>query len=447
MVEVLAGDGVSRRIGVIGAGYVGLTTGACLASLGHHVVCGDVDAAKVERLARGVVEIREPGLPEKVSDGISTGRLRFVAGPAEATVGADVVFLCVPTPMGAGGAADLAAVEAVADEIGDRLPRGCVLVTKSTVPVGTTEWLAESLGRGDVPVASNPEFMREGAAVHDFLHPGRIVIGTDSRAAAQRLVSVYGGLGAPAVVTDAASAEMVKYAANCFLAMKLSYVNAVAELCDRLGADVTDVTEGMGLDRRIENSCLRPGPGWGGSCLPKDTAALMRVAEEADSDFSVLRATIRSNMWQRERVADKIASACGAPARLEGLRIGLLGLTFKAGTNDLRDSPALAVARLLVDRGAEVLAYDPALRGNEPGLLDPVTVTEDPYQVAKGSAALVLLTEWQEFRGLDWPRLADLLDRPVVVDTRNHLDPTELRLAGLDWCGLGRVGGSSWKNA
>jgi UDPglucose 6-dehydrogenase len=428
----------ARRIVVVGTGYVGLTTGACLASLGHRVVCSDVDAIKVEKLSRGEVGILEPGLAELVRAGLAAGRLEFVVGSAVAVADAEVVFLCVPTPMGAGGGADLAAVESVIAEVRTVLPPGCVLVCKSTVPVGTSARVAELVGRQDVAVASNPEFLREGSAVRDFLHPDRIVVGSDSQDAAERVAALYSRLGAPTVLTDAASAEMVKYAANCFLAMKLSYVNSVAELCERLGANIADVTEGMGYDRRIGQSYLQPGPGWGGSCLPKDTRALLQVADAVGFDFVLLEATVAGNARQRVQMVTKVAQACGLgpDESLDGVRLGLLGLTFKAGTDDLRDSPALAVAGLLAERGAELMAYDPGLRGDEPGL-DFLTLVDDPYQAAKGASALVLLTEWQEFRTLDWGRLATLLEGSVVVDTRNHLDPDVLQRAGISWRGVG----------
>ncbi|WP_344127125.1 UDP-glucose/GDP-mannose dehydrogenase family protein [Saccharopolyspora halophila] len=427
----------ARRIVVVGTGYVGLTTGACLASLGHRVVCSDVDAAKVEQLNRGEVGIHEPGLAELVQEGIAAGRLRFVVGSAGAVAEAEVVFLCVPTPMGSGGAADLAVVESVAHEVREVLPTGCVLVTKSTVPVGTAARLAELVGRADVAAVSNPEFLREGSAVHDFLNPDRIVVGSDTQDAAERVAALYARLGAPTVLTDAASAEMVKYAANCYLATKLSYVNAIAELCERLGADITDVTEGMGYDRRIGQSFLQPGPGWGGSCLPKDTAALLQVADAVSFDFPLLDATISANAHQRTRMVEKVREACGG--LLAGTRLGVLGLTFKAGTDDLRDSPALEVARLLAAEGAELVAYDPGLRGDEPGLPEALTLVDDPYLAAKESAALVVLTEWQEFRILDWSRVAGVLTGRAVVDTRNHLDPDVLRRAGLSWQGVGRM--------
>jgi UDPglucose 6-dehydrogenase len=429
-----------RRIAVIGSGYVGLTTGACLASLGHRVVCADVDEAKVARLSGGEVPILEPGLPELVGEGLAAGRLRFVVGAA-AAVGkgadaAEVVFLCVQTPMGSGGAADLSAVESVAAEIRELLPPGCVVVNKSTVPVGTAARTAQLLDRADVAVVSNPEFLREGSAVEDFLNPDRIVVGCDAQDAAERVAALYARLGAPTVLTDAASAEMVKYAANCFLAMKLSYVNAVAELCERFGADVLDVTEGIGYDRRIGQAFLQPGPGWGGSCLPKDTHALLQVCAAVEFDFGLLQASLDTNTRQHHRMVDKVRDAVGGS--LAGQRIGLLGLTFKAGTDDLRDSPALTVASLLAAEGAELIGYDPGVPAAVPGMTDDIQVTDDPVKVASGAAALVVLTEWPEFRVLDWGRLAELVERRIVVDTRNLLDADVLRRVGFEVRGIGR---------
>jgi len=422
----------SARIVVVGTGYVGLTTGACLASLGHQVTCVDVDVAKVARLSAGRVDILEPGLAELVSRGLANGRLSFVVGAREAVRDAEGVFLCVPTPMGAGGSADLRAVEAVTAEIGDVLPAGCALITKSTVPVGTAKRISAMVGRADVPVVSNPEFLREGTAVQDFLNPDRIVVGSDSAAAAAWVGQLYGDLAAPVVLADAASAELVKYAANCFLALKLSYVNSIAELCERLGADIDLVTEGMGYDRRIGRTFLKPGPGWGGSCLPKDTSALVKVAESVDYDFRMLTSAIDENIAQRDRVVAKIAGACGGT--LAGARIGVLGLAFKAGTNDLRDSPALGVSSVLGALGAEITAYDPAVSGPIAGM----TVVDDPYQVAKDADVVVVLTEWAEFRNLDWVAMADAMEGDDVVDTRNLLDPRIILDAGLAWQGIGR---------
>jgi UDPglucose 6-dehydrogenase len=279
---------------------------------------------------------------------------------------------------------------------------------------------------------ANPEFLREGTAVADFLNPDRIVVGADDQRAARWVAELYRDLAAPNVITDAASAELVKYAANCFLAMKLSYVNAIAELCERLDADIVSVTEGMGYDRRIGRSFLKPGPGWGGSCLPKDTHALVQVAESVGFDFSLLSASIVENIAQRDRIVAKIAGAVGGG--LAGTRIGVLGLAFKAGTNDLRDSPALSVATMLAAHGAEVVAYDPAIGGDLPGM----TVVDDPYQVAKAADGIVVLTEWDEFRKLDWSYLAEIMHRDSVIDTRNLLDPQAVINSGLTYFGLGR---------
>lgn len=436
----------ARRITVIGDGYVGLTTGACLASLGHWVTCAVPDRDRIAQLRGGVVDLREPGLPELVGAGLAAGRLAFAAGTVAALAAprgaAEVVVLCVPTPVGAGGVADLSAVQAAVEEIGPRLEPGCVLVTKSTVPVGTASRIRELLGRDDVPVVANPEFLREGSAVHDFLHPDRIVVGCDDQDAAERVAALYSRLGAPTVLTDAASAELVKYAANAFLALKLSYVNALAELCERVGADVRDVTEGIGHDRRIGQAFLSPGPGWGGATLPKDTHALLEAADAADFEFRIVRAAIDTNTRQRRRMVDKVRIAVtgSRTGSLSRCRIGLLGLSFKAGTDDVRDSPAIAVAALLRQAGAELVAYDPAVH---PGRTDPelagIALGATAADAAQDADALVLLTEWPEFRTLDWAALATTTARPIVVDTRNLLDPDVLRRAGFTCHPLGRT--------
>ncbi len=435
----------ARRIAIIGTGYVGLTTGACLASLGHSVTAADVDEAKVARLRTGEVDILEPGLSELVAEGVAAGRLTFVVGNAAAVAPedeepAEVVFLCVPTPMGIGGVADMSTVQAVAEELSGVLAPGAVVVNKSTVPVGTAQRTRELLDRPDVAVVSNPEFLREGSAVHDFLHPDRIVVGCDQQDAAEKVAALYARLGAPTVLTDAASAELVKYAANCFLAMKLSYVNALAELCERLGARIGDVTEGIGYDRRIGQANLAPGPGWGGSCLPKDTAAMLQVADSADFEFRLLRATIETNTRQRQRIVDKIAQAItgSRTGSLSRRRIGLLGLTFKAGTDDLRASPALDVAALLRQAGADLVGYDPAVSaGARNPALAGLTVVDDPTVLAKDADALVILTEWPQFRTLDWAQLATLTRTALIVDTRNLLDPDVVTRAGFTCHPLG----------
>lgn len=422
----------ARRIVVLGTGYVGLTAGACLAFLGHQVTCVDTDEAKINQLRRSVVRIHEPGLADLVRDAVAVGRLDFATESETALRAAEVVFLCLPTPMGVEGSADLSIVEDVLDELRTRLPAGCVLVTKSTVPIGTAERVTRLLNRPDVSVVANPEFLREGWAVHDFLNPERIVLGTGHLAAAELVADLYSDLDAATVITSPASAELVKYASNCFLAMKLSYVNAISELCERVGADVADVMDGMGRDHRIGQAFLRPGPGWGGSCLPKDAHALVWTAARVGMDFPLLQAAIDTNARQVDRMAEKVRSAVGGD--LTGVRVGVLGLSFKAGTDDLRDSPALLVARRLITDGAEVAAYDPEVRTAVEG----VPVADDPYDVAKEAAALVLLTDWPQFRGLDWSRMADLMATPVVVDTRNHLDPARLALVGFVWHGVGR---------
>ncbi|SEE13634.1 UDP-glucose dehydrogenase [Amycolatopsis lurida] len=432
------GATMGAEVAVIGAGYVGLTTAACLSSLGHRVVCADVDQEKVDALRRGEATIREPGICELVVDGLASGHLRFVLGASAAAAGADIVILCVPTPMGASGAADLTTLESVVAEVRDLLPPGCVVVNKSTVPVGTAARVADLIDRPDVAVVSNPEFLREGFAVYDFLNPDRIVVGSADRdpAPARRVAELYEKLDTSVLVTDSASAEMIKYASNCYLATRLSFVNTVAELCEYLDASIDDVTTGMGYDERIGKSFLRPGPGWGGSCLPKDTFALLRTAESAGSDFALLRAAIETNVKQQELVVDKVRKAVGGD--LAGVRIGLLGLTFKAGTDDLRDSPSLAIAALLAAEGAELTGYDPSVHAPVPGVTDDVRIAGTAYHAANGAAAVVLLTEWPEFRALDWGRIADRLHGRSVIDTRNLLDPHTVARTGLSYQGIGR---------
>lgn len=432
----------NRKIAVIGTGYVGLTTGACLASLGHNVTCADIDPAKIDRLRRGEISILEPGLDGLVAETIAAGRLHFVEGASNAVTDAEIVFLCLPTPMGAGGVADLSAVESVIREVRELLPADCVVVNKSTVPVGTATATAELLQRDDVAVVSNPEFLREGSAVSDFLNPDRVVVGCNTRDAAERVAALYSRVGAPTVLTDAASAELVKYAANGFLAVKLSFVNAMAELCERVGADIADVTEGMGYDRRIGNAFLSPGPGWGGSCLPKDTSALLHIADSADFEFRLIRAAIDTNARQFQRIIDKVRTAVTGRRHgsLSGQRVALLGLTFKAGTNDLRDSPALAVAALLRQAGAQLVAFDPAIRSDHGRPeLEGIEVVDDAYLATKAADTVVVLTEWPEFRVLDWAHIGEHMHGDTVVDTRNLLDPDLVERVGLTWSAVGRL--------
>jgi UDPglucose 6-dehydrogenase len=420
------------RIAIIGSGYVGLTTGVCFAHLGHDVTCADIDEDKVASLNRGEVPILERGLDRLLADGLRRERLRFVVGAASAVAGAEFVLLCVPTPQGQDGAADLSFIHAACREIRPLLTPGCIVITKSTVPIGSALAVAEMLDRDDVSVASNPEFLREGHAVHDFLHPARIVVGSDDRSVAIKVASLYIGVTAPVIMTDTSSAETIKYVANVFLATKLSFINEVAGLCDKVGANVSDVVLGVGYDDRIGHAFLAPGPGWGGSCLPKDTRALLRTADEVGFDFSLLRGVIAANDEQQTRVVEKIRASAGGDVR--GRRIAALGLTFKAETDDLRDSPALGILNRLRAEGAEIVAYDPTVRSP----IDGMETVLDPYSACDQAAVLVVLTEWDEFRWLDMEKVASMMDGDAVVDARNMLDPTEVRRHGLVYQGIGR---------
>jgi UDPglucose 6-dehydrogenase len=428
--------GTSTSLTVIGAGYVGLTTAVCLAHLGHRVCCGELDEEKVARLSRGEPTILEDGLPELLREGLDSKRLRFVAGAAAAVEGAAFVFLCVPTPQRPDGSADVTVLESVAREIGPHLAPGAVVVNKSTVPVGSALLVERLLERPGVSVVSNPEFLREGSAVHDCLHPDRIVVGADDRAAAARVGALFARTNAPLIVTDAATAEAIKYASNAFLATKLSFVNAVANLCEAVGADVRDVLLGMAYDHRIGFDYLRPGPGWGGSCLPKDTRALLFMAETGGYDFPLLREVIQTNETQLSTVMTKIRGAVGGS--LAGQRVAAWGLTFKAGTDDRRDSPAVEIVQRMVADGARVQAYDPTVTGPVPELPDGVDICGDPYAACDGAAAAVVLTEWEELRWLDFAKVRALLSEPSIVDARNLLDPTALRRMGITYVGVGR---------
>jgi UDPglucose 6-dehydrogenase len=420
------------QIAVIGAGYVGLTTGACFAHLGHHVVIADIDQDRIDRLNRGEIPILEAGLDQMIREGIEGGRLSFVVGAANAAANAEFTYLCVPTPQGEDGSADLSYIEAAAAEIGPVLPMEAVVVNKSTVPVGSTRVVERVLGRSDVGVVSNPEFLREGSAVHDFLNPDRIVIGCEDQSTAVRVASLYIGVTAPLIVTDPASAETIKYAANAFLATKISFINAVAAVCEAVGADVNDVVLGMGYDKRIGHEFLRPGPGWGGSCFPKDSKALVHIAESAGYSFDLLKGVIVVNDEQFHRVAEKVTAAVGGS--LAGKKVAAWGLTFKARTDDTRDSPAVTVIRRLQAAGAEVLAYDPGLRTPVEGIEN----VADPYTACEGADVLVVLTEWDDFKWLDFDKVAEVMAERRVVDARNLLDRGALQRRGFSVVGIGR---------
>lgn len=428
---------MGQKIAVIGTGYVGLTTGACLSHLGHDVICADVVPEKVDALNRGDIPILEAGLDELVHEGRRSGTLQFVLGAADAVADAEFIYLCVPTPQGADGAADLSYIREAAAEIGPLLRSESIVINKSTVPVGSTRVVEQALGRSDVHVVSNPEFLREGSAVHDFLHPDRVVIGADDQSAAIRVAGLYLGLAAPLQVTDPASAETIKYASNAFLATKISFTNAIAAVCEAVGADVNDVVLGMGYDKRIGDAFLRPGPGWGGSCFPKDSHALVKIAEDAGYEFDLLKGVITVNEEQFRRVADKIEAAAGGS--VDGVKIAVWGLTFKARTDDLRDSPSLEIIGQLQARGAQVSAYDPAIEGGtDDGRLEGIEVVDDPYAACQDAQVLAVLTEWDELKWLDFDKVAEAMASKRVVDGRNLLERRSLTSRGFVVDGIGR---------
>ncbi len=428
-------------VAVIGAGYVGLTTAACLAHLGHRVTCADIDRERVAALSKGEIPILEDGLQALVTEGLSSRRLTFVVGAENAAGIAEFVFLCVPTPQAEDGSANLSFVEDVAREIAPVLRPGAVVINKSTMPVGSTRLVQRILAEAgaaieEVGVASNPEFLREGSSVRDFLSPNRVVIGCDDPAVAVRVSELYRSLNAPMLVTDPASAEMIKYASNAFLATKISFMNAIANLCETVDADVREVALGMGYDQRIGFEFLHPGPGYGGSCFPKDTAALLYAARRSGYDFSLLEGVVEVNFRQHERMVEKVRNLAGGT--LHGVSIALWGLTFKANTDDLRDSPALVIARRLIEEGAKVQAYDPAAGERAATLVPGLEVVPDPYVACEGAHVLAVLTEWDEFRWLDFDRVLATLGRPAVLDARNLLDPVALRRRGFTYEGVGR---------
>ena len=427
---------MSCRIAVVGTGYVGLTTGACLAHLGHTVVCADIDADKIAKLRDGIIPIVELGLADLVSEGMASGRLSFVVGSVEAAQNCDIAFLCVPTPQGEDGSADLSYVQRAAEEISAVLPFEAIVVNKSTVPVGSTKVVERALKRPDVKVVSNPEFLREGSAVQDFLKPDRVVVGSDDQAAAMKVASLYDGLSTRVVITDPASAETIKYAANAFLATKLSFINAIAAICEGVGADINDVVVGIGSDKRIGENFLRPGPGWGGSCFPKDSRALIKIAEDADYSFDLLKGVITVNDQQLDRVADKIRLAAGGD--LSGKVVAVWGLTFKAGTDDLRDSPAIAIIERLMKLGARVQAFDPTVNVVHTGIPNDLVIAASSDEATSRADLLAVLTEWDEFKWILPSTIAAEMTGKQVVDARNLLDRKDWERAGFTYQGIGR---------
>jgi UDPglucose 6-dehydrogenase len=390
---------------------------------------------KIDNLNKGILPIVETGLVELVAEGVSAGKLIFTTDVVSAVKDADVVFLCVPTPEGADGSADLSYIQTAARTLSPLLRSGAIVVNKSTVPVGSTKVVERELKRPDVSVVSNPEFLREGSAIQDFLHPDRVVVGSDNQEAAISVGALYEKVGAPIVVTDPASAETIKYAANAFLATKISYINAVAAICEGVGADINDVVLGLGYDKRIGHEFLRPGPGWGGSCFPKDTKAMVKIAQDAGYDFGLLKGVITVNDQQYGRIVDKIRAAAGGT--LKGKMIAAWGLTFKALTDDLRDSPAVEIITRLLADGASVSVFDPTVTVAPKGL-DAITVSASPLEACTGADVIAVLTEWDDFRWVLPTEVAGAVRVKQIVDARNLLDRSEWRRAGFEYQGIGR---------
>jgi UDPglucose 6-dehydrogenase len=432
------------NISVIGTGYVGLVTGACFAEFGIQVTCMDKDESRIAALEKGEIPIYEPGLSELVRKGLAEGRLTFTTDLVQAVESALVILIAVGTPSRADGSADLSFVEDVGRGIATHLNGYKVVVTKSTVPVGTGERLRELIGRhagkdAAFDIVSNPEFLREGSAIEDFMRPNRVVIGAGSPHAVAVMRDLYRPLyliETPFVITDVPTAEMIKYASNTFLATKVSFINEIANLCERLGANVQAVAKAMGLDHRIGSKFLHAGPGYGGSCFPKDIAALIQTGQQAGCPMEIAQAADRANEKQRARMVDKIREAVGGP--LQGNTVAVLGLSFKPNTNDLRDAPALAIIPRLQQEGAAIQAYDPAAMEEARGLLPGVRFFANAYEAAAGADALVLMTEWNQFRNLDMERIKAGLRSPVFVDLRNVYEPEKMAQLGFRYTSVGR---------
>ncbi len=428
------------RVAVIGAGYVGLTTAACLADLGNDVTVVDIDEAKIAMLQRRQVPIYEPGMSELVERNSRAGRLRFTTSYADAVPGAEYAIIAVSTPEGEGGVADLSYVEAAATSIASAMDGPLVVVNKSTVPPLTGDMVSNVIARRqtehEAPVVSNPEFLREGSAIQDFMHPDRVVVGSHDREAAEKVALLYAPLEAPILITpNIYTAEMVKYASNAFLATRISFINEIARISERVGADAKLVAEGMGMDKRIGPHFLDAGIGWGGSCFGKDVSALTAVAEGFAYHPELLHAVRDINRDQRMLVIDKLRELLD---ELPGRVIGMLGLAFKPNTDDMRDAPSIDIAKVLLAAGADVRAYDPAAMERSKLLLPDVEYLKDAYQVAAGADAIVLITEWNEFRQLDMARVKQLMRHPVVIDGRNIYDPIAMRNLGFTYRGIGR---------
>ena len=433
------------KIAMVGSGYVGLVSGACFADFGHDVVCIDKDPAKIESLRAGIMPIYEPGLAELVASNVRAGRLSFTTDLADGIDGAGAIFIAVGTPSRRGdGHADLSYVYAVAEEIGQNLKNDAVVVTKSTVPVGTGDEVERILMEANLPVrvavASNPEFLREGAAIGDFKRPDRIVVGTEDDWARQVMTEVYRPLflnKAPLLFTSRRSSELIKYAANAFLAVKITFINEMADLCEKVGADVQDVARGIGMDGRIGSKFLHAGPGYGGSCFPKDTLALLKTAEDYEAPTRIVEAVVKVNDARKRAMGRKVIEALGGMEAARGKKVALLGLTFKPNTDDMRDAPSIAIAQALADAGVAVSAYDPEGMELAKPLMPAVAMQPNAYAAIEGADATVIVTEWDAFRALDLDRIKKIA-APVLVDLRNVYDPAEVRAKGFTYVSVGR---------
>ncbi len=432
------------RVTMIGTGYVGLVSGACFSEFGVSVTCVDKDVTKIEKLKQGIMPIYEPGLEKLVEDNVKDGRLSFTTDLGPAVKGADAVFIAVGTPSRRGdGHADLSYVYAAAEEIAQNLDGHTVIVDKSTVPVGTGREvetiIRKTNPKADFDVVSNPEFLREGSAINDFMRPDRVVIGTESERAREVMKRLYRPLHlieTPILFTGRETAELIKYAANAFLAVKITFINEIADLCEKVGADVHEVSKGIGLDGRIGKKFLHPGPGYGGSCFPKDTLALVRTAKDAEAPVRIVETVVDINDKRKKRMANKVLEICGGS--VQGKKIAILGLTFKPNTDDMRDAPSLDIVPALQKAGASLSVFDPEGMEEAKKMLSGVEWCENVYDTLKGADALVLVTEWNEFRSLDLPRVKQLMKAPVMVDLRNVYSPADMVAAGFAYAGVGR---------
>ncbi len=431
------------HIAVIGTGYVGLVSGACFAEFGTDVICVDVDATKIEKLKNGIIPIYEPGLDAIVKKNVEDGRLHFTTDIRSAVERAQVVFLAVGTPPQADGTPDMSYYRQAAKDVAEAMNDYKVLVTKSTVPVGTGKWLRDFVQENlkvntEFGVASNPEFLREGAAITDFMRPDRVVIGSNEDRAIEVMKELYRPLyliETPIVITSLEAAELIKYAANAFLATKITFINEIANLCDAIGCDVHDVARGMGMDNRIGKKFLHPGPGYGGSCFPKDTRALTTVADQFGVETLIVDAVIEANERQRDAMIPKIEKLVGD---LDGKRIGMLGLSFKPETDDMRESPAIEIVAELIKRGASIKAFDPVAMEESKHYISGIEYAHDEYDAIAGADAMVIVTEWNQFRALDLERVKSLLTAPKIADLRNIYEPKEMRELGFEYVGVGR---------